>query len=197
MTAEADRTGWRPVKSVGEITRWDGDADVVVVGSGGSALVAAVMAADAGSSVLVLEKAAQTGGTTRKSGGGVWVPDNHHMRVLGLPDSREGALRYMAKGSRPHLYSPDAPNLGLPEWEYEGLCLFVDEGARAFAALEAMGALVTLPLADFPNYYSALAEDVHKLGRALAPREPSGGPARRTGDDPPADRGARGARGSD
>jgi 3-oxosteroid 1-dehydrogenase len=159
---------------------WSESVDVIVAGSGGSGLTAAVMAAEAGADVLVLEKAAATGGTTSKSGGGVWVPDNHHMRALGLPDSRDGALRYMARTARPHLYAPQAPYLGLPESEYELLCTFYDEGGRAFASLEAMGALEMLALADFPNYYCAIEEDVHKLGRTLGPREPGGAP----GDGP-------------
>jgi succinate dehydrogenase/fumarate reductase flavoprotein subunit len=155
---------------------WDELVDVVVAGSGGSGLTAAVMAAEAGASVLVLEKGAATGGTTRKSGGGVWVPRNHHMDALGLPDSRDGALHYMARTSRPELYHPDAPHLGLPAWEHELIELFVDEGPRAFVALEEMGAFATLPMADFPNYYCTIAEDVHRLGRTLGPVTPDGDP---------------------
>ena len=96
---------------------------------------------------------------------------------LGLADSRDGALRYMARSSRPQLYSPDAPNLGLPQWEYDGICLFVDEGPKAFADLERIGAFATLPLRDSRNFYSELDEDVHKLGRTVAVRDPDGGPA--------------------
>ena len=40
------------------------DADVVVIGSGGSGLAGAVAAAENGSSVLVLEKLGGTGGTS-------------------------------------------------------------------------------------------------------------------------------------
>ncbi|HVW18585.1 MAG TPA: FAD-dependent oxidoreductase, partial [Solirubrobacteraceae bacterium] len=167
----------RPVVAAGDVERWDAEVDVVVVGAGGSALTAAVMAAEAGASVLVLEKAAEIGGTTAKSGGGVWVPLNRHMKALGIPDSREGALRYMARTSRPALYSPGASHMGLPEWEYEGLCLFVDEGATAFASLEDIGALAMAPVPDFPNYYTAVPEDVHKRGRGMSPVDDDGVPA--------------------
>jgi succinate dehydrogenase/fumarate reductase flavoprotein subunit len=169
-----------PVVSAAQAPEWAELVDVVVAGTGGSGLTAAVMAAEAGARVVVLEKGAGTGGTTHKSGGGVWVPRNHHMEALGLPDSRDGALRYMARTARPHLYAPDAPHLGLPESEHDLLCAFVDEGGTAFAALEEMGALSMLALADFPNYYCAIEEDVHKLGRTLGPREPGGAP----GDGP-------------
>jgi hypothetical protein len=130
------------------------------------------MAAAEGARVIALEKASETGGTTRKSGGNAWVPDNYHTRALELKDSRDAALRYMARTARPQLYSPDAPNLGLPEWEYDGICRFIDEGATAFADLKEMGALTTLPLPDIPNFYSALDEEVY--GRTLAPRQPGG-----------------------
>lgn len=156
---------------------WADEVDVVVAGTGGSGLVAAVMAADAGARVLVLEKGAETGGTTRKSGGGVWVPDNHHMRALGLPDSRDGALRYMAKTAYPDHYDANAPALGLPANEYDLLCAFYSEGGTAFAELEAMGALRMLALPDFPNYYSSIPEDVHRFGRTLGPCDEQGGAA--------------------
>ncbi len=166
----------RPVVSASDAPGWAQRVDVVVAGAGGSGLVAAVMAAEAGSQVLVLEKAAETGGTTRKSGGGVWVPDNHHMRALGLGDSRDGALHYMARTSRPQSYAPGAPHLGLPAWEHELLELFYDEGGAAFSSLEDMDAFTTLPLPDFPNYYCALPEDEHRFGRTLGPRLPDGAP---------------------
>lgn len=144
----AREPGWRPVVASHDVGRWDDEADAILVGSGASALVAGVMAATGGASVIALEKAAETGGTARKSGGNSWVPRNHHMQGLGLVDSRDGALRYMARTARPQLYSPDAPSLGLPQWEYDGICLFVDEGAKAFAELEQIGAFATLPLRD-------------------------------------------------
>ncbi len=74
--------------------KWEREADVVVVGSGGSALTAAILAHDHGAKVLVLEKADKIGGTTAVSGGGVWVPMNHHMKDVGATDSREEALTY-------------------------------------------------------------------------------------------------------
>lgn len=48
--------------------REDGQAEVIIVGSGAAGLMAAVEAADAGASVMVLESESQTGGSTRLSG---------------------------------------------------------------------------------------------------------------------------------
>lgn len=48
---------------------WDKEADVIIVGGGGTGLAAAVQASADGASVMVLEKAGIAGGTTSYSGG--------------------------------------------------------------------------------------------------------------------------------
>lgn len=78
-------------------TQWTNDVDVLVVGSGGSGLVAAILAADRGARVLVLERSPKVGGTTAVSGGGAWIPLNHHMTDIGATDSRDGALAYCTR----------------------------------------------------------------------------------------------------
>jgi succinate dehydrogenase/fumarate reductase flavoprotein subunit len=60
-------------------------------------LTAAIAAHDAGARVTVVEKAAVVGGTTAVSGGVLWVPNNHHMAGVGVPDSRAEALAYMIR----------------------------------------------------------------------------------------------------
>lgn len=75
--------------------------DVVVVGSGAGAMLAAIRAADEGLDVLMVEKADVVGGTSATSGGGIWIPDNHDMRRVGLRDSTIAAFTYVkacAKG---------------------------------------------------------------------------------------------------
>ncbi len=69
--------------------------DVIVVGSGAGAMTAAVTAADQGLSVLVVEKSDKFGGTSAISGGGIWIPNNHHFRRMGGQDSPERALTYL------------------------------------------------------------------------------------------------------
>jgi hypothetical protein len=68
-SASAQKKPWLP-------SRWDKQADVVVLGFGGSGLVAAITAHDAGAKVLVLEKAPQGGGFTRASGCNLSNPTN-------------------------------------------------------------------------------------------------------------------------
>ena len=163
-----------------ELRRWDLIADVIVCGAGGAGLTAAVMAAESGAGVLILEKASTVGGTTAKSSGGMWIPNNRHMNAAGIKDSRSEALRYMARTSRPHRFQPSAVGFGLPAWEYELLEVFYDHGAEALDELADMGALLTMPLPDLPNYYSELPEDTVPLGRSLCPatrdEQPADGP---------------------
>lgn len=49
--------------------QWDREADVVIVGAGGTGIVAAIEALEADATVIVLEKAGDVGGTTALSGG--------------------------------------------------------------------------------------------------------------------------------
>jgi succinate dehydrogenase/fumarate reductase flavoprotein subunit len=59
--------------------KWDLEADVVVLGSGGAAMTAAIAAHDFGAKdVVILEKTGMVGGTTAMSGGMLWIPGNHH-----------------------------------------------------------------------------------------------------------------------
>jgi 3-oxosteroid 1-dehydrogenase len=75
--------------------RWDLEADLVSVGSGGGGLSAAITAHDHGSSALVLECSTQVGGVTAYSMGEVWVPGNHLASALGIEDSPESGYRYV------------------------------------------------------------------------------------------------------
>ncbi|WP_322047585.1 FAD-dependent oxidoreductase [Paraburkholderia sp. J67] len=69
--------------------------DVVIVGSGAGGLLAACRAADQGLSVVVIEKSGEYGGTSAVSGGGIWVPCNHHIAEAGGQDTREAARTYL------------------------------------------------------------------------------------------------------
>lgn len=68
--------------------------DVVVLGSGAAGLTTAILAHDQGARVLIVERTDKVGGTTAVSGGGVWIPRNHHMHEVGAQDSREEAIAY-------------------------------------------------------------------------------------------------------
>ncbi len=74
---------------------WDGEYDVVVIGSGAGGLTSALVAHDLGLDTLLVEKSDLIGGTTAVSGGAVWVPGNPQMQALGCADSVEEGLRYL------------------------------------------------------------------------------------------------------
>lgn len=70
--------------------------DAIVIGSGAAGLTAAVTAARKGLSVLVVEKTDVFGGTTAISGGGIWIPGNHHQIAAGIPEPAGAARTYIA-----------------------------------------------------------------------------------------------------
>ena len=120
---------------------WDRVVDAIVVGSGGAALTAATMAHDGGAEVLVLEKADMIGGTTAVSGGVAWLPGNHHMAEVGIPDSREEALAYLQRLTCGHEHDPAV------------LEAFVDTAPEVLTYLEAHTPLRMQPVANFPDYF--------------------------------------------
>lgn len=73
---------------------WDHQADVVVIGSGAAGMTAAILAHDRGAKVVMVERTDKVGGTSAVSGGGIWIPLNHHMHEVKINDSREEAIAY-------------------------------------------------------------------------------------------------------
>ena len=57
-----------PILPVDPPAKWDHEADLVIVGSGGGGLAGALIAADKGFSVILLEKMDGTGGTSQYAG---------------------------------------------------------------------------------------------------------------------------------
>lgn len=156
--------------------KWDREADVIVVGSGAAAFAGAVSARQAGSSAIIIEKAPIVGGTTAKSGGAYWIPNNRIMREAGLTDTREDALKFMARHSYPQMYHPDAERYGLPEHEYNLIAAFYDNGAKAIDFYEEIGALKSTHggTAMFPDYLEHVPENKAPRGRSLNPRNADG-----------------------
>lgn len=122
------------------VDHWDQEADVVVVGSGGAALSAATLAHDNGAKVLVIERSDKVGGTTSCSGGGIWIPLNHHMEKAGIEDTREEALTYCKR-----LTAGRAPD--------ELVETFVDTGHQMVRYMEERGPVKFVVCADLPDYH--------------------------------------------
>lgn len=62
--------------------KWDKEADVVIVGGGGTGIVASIEARNAGASVIVLEKAANVGGSTSLSGGVIQAAGTKYQKQM-------------------------------------------------------------------------------------------------------------------
>jgi 3-oxosteroid 1-dehydrogenase len=73
----------------------DFNVDLLVIGSGAGAMTAALRAARSGAQVLIVEKGRRYGGTSATSGGGLWIPANHLMAGVNIPDSAAEALQYL------------------------------------------------------------------------------------------------------
>ncbi|KRW58442.1 FAD-dependent oxidoreductase [Pseudomonas sp. TTU2014-080ASC] len=129
--------------------------DVIVVGSGAGAMTAAVFAAERGLSVLVVEKSAQFGGTSAISGGGIWIPNNHHFIAKNGNDSPEKAWTYLqnAVGDRV---------------DEQRLRAYLDAAPKMVAELEACSRVRFAVAEKYPDYYPHL-EGSLPGGRSLDP----------------------------
>jgi hypothetical protein len=150
--------------------KFDGEFDVIVVGSGIAGLATASFTCWQGDKVLVLEKASQLGGTTRKAAFWYWVPNNAAMRAAGTKDPKKDCIRYMARLSRPEMYSADAPRFGMPEWEYSQYEAIYDNASTATELLSKKGALEYRHCDFVPDYWAELPEDKAPKGRVLLPK---------------------------
>jgi 3-oxosteroid 1-dehydrogenase len=150
--------------------KFDGEFDVVVVGSGVAGLATALFSRWQGNTVLVLEKASELGGTTRKAAFWYWVPNNAAMRAAGTKDPKKDCIRYMARLSRPEIYDAKAPRFGVPEWDYAQYEAIYDNASVATELLRETGALEYRHCDFVPDYWAELPEDKAPTGRVLLPK---------------------------
>ena len=88
-----------------EISSWDHEVDVVIVGYGGAGGCAAIEAAAAGADVLVLEVAGGGGGSTALSSSEIYMGGDGGtpaQRANGFEDSNENMLKYLMMASGPN-----------------------------------------------------------------------------------------------
>lgn len=153
-------------------TRWNQQADVVIVGSGIAATSAAIAATQRGSTVILIEKMPFKGGTTAKSAGVFWIPNNPLLRAAGIVDDRLDALRYMVRLAYPDRFLPDHPTLGAPAAAFALLETFVDNASPVLEKLMADTGLRVIPWqfapdAIWPDYYGHIPENKVAKGRSL------------------------------
>jgi len=99
LAAGAAVAAARPAEA---LMRYDGRADVIVVGFGGAGASAAIEAARAGASVLVLERAAAGGGTSAMAGGIIYYGGGTALqKALGYDDSAEEMFKYLMASCGP------------------------------------------------------------------------------------------------
>jgi 3-oxo-5alpha-steroid 4-dehydrogenase len=100
--SESERTGPATPLVASEVSRWDAEAEVVVVGLGAAGACAAIEAAGAGASVLVLERAGGGGGTTAVSDGMMYFGGGTALqRACGFDDSVEEMVKYLMASCGP------------------------------------------------------------------------------------------------
>ncbi len=131
------------------------ETDVLVIGSGGAGLAAALAAHHAGARVALIEKAPKIGGTTAVSGGVLWIPDNHHMRAVGIEDSRADAATYVKRLADGR--SDDAL-----------IDVFLDEAPRMLKFVEETTPVKFQALPKYPDYHPEFA-GAKPGGRSLDP----------------------------
>lgn len=134
--------------------RWDLEADLVSVGSGGGGLSAAITAHDHGARALILERSPQVGGVTAYSLGEVWVPGNHLAAGMGIEDSPESGFRYVKSLS-----------MG-----YGEELLMLNQAVHAPVVLRYFEDSIGLRMQvirDCPDYYYGTSNDAVAEGRLL------------------------------
>ena len=95
--------------SVAEVSVWEAESDVLVIGVGAAGVCAAIEAASAGASVLCLERAGGTGGTTAVSDGMIYLGGGTALqRACGFDDSVEEMQKYLLASCGPE---PDAERI--------------------------------------------------------------------------------------
>jgi succinate dehydrogenase/fumarate reductase flavoprotein subunit len=99
------------VRPLRDVSRWDREADVVVVGFGAAGACAALEAAAAGADVLVLERASGGGGTSALSTGQIYLGGGTAIqRTCGFEDSPEEMFKYLMASCGP---GPDEAKIRL------------------------------------------------------------------------------------
>jgi succinate dehydrogenase/fumarate reductase flavoprotein subunit len=96
----AEKPGTNPsrTRKLRDVTHWDRETDIAVVGFGAAGGCAAIEAADGGSEVIILELASASGGSTALSSAEIYMGGSGGTRVqqaCGFHDSTQDMFQYM------------------------------------------------------------------------------------------------------
>lgn len=87
-----------------EVTAWDHETDVAIIGFGATGACAAIEAADAGAKVMLFERNSGSGGASGLSGGEIYIGGNggtDAQRAAGFEDSTEDFIAYLKAAGGP------------------------------------------------------------------------------------------------
>ena len=91
-------------RKLSEVSQWDIETDVAIIGYGGAGSCAAIEAADAGAKVDIFEVASAAGGSTAMSGGELYLGGSGGtalQKKLGFEDSTENFYNYLMMQNSP------------------------------------------------------------------------------------------------
>lgn len=97
-TATAGKTQPTQPRRAEDVSSWDIDTDVAVIGFGGAGACAAIEACDAGAAVTIFEVASASGGSTALSSAEIYMGGNggtHIQQVCGYEDSTEDMFNFL------------------------------------------------------------------------------------------------------
>src|SRR5690348_9883618 len=85
-----------------EISSWDGESDVVIVGYGCAGASAAIGAAESGASVTILERAGAGGGASAMAGGEIYMGGGTPIqKACGFDDTPEAMFDFLTAATGP------------------------------------------------------------------------------------------------
>jgi 3-oxo-5alpha-steroid 4-dehydrogenase len=149
----------RPVAPVpaSAIERFDGEADVLVVGLGCAGAAAALEAAVTGAAVLVLERASGPGGSSALSGGELYLGGGTSVqKACGFDDDADNMFAYLRAALGPHA-------------DEEKLRLYCDGSVDHFGWFRSLGVEFQESLFDAPTWMPPSKDGLMWLGENAWP----------------------------
>jgi succinate dehydrogenase/fumarate reductase flavoprotein subunit len=140
--------------ALGDVTQFDDETDVLVVGLGAAGAGAAIEAREAGAEVLVLERASAGGGSTALSGGFIYLGGGTRVQKLnGIKDDAEEMYKYLRAMS--------------PDTDPEKVRLYADNSVAHFDWIEAHGARFDDRFYPNKHYEHSSAESLAWTGNEM------------------------------